>query len=63
MILQKTGGLIEGPNGAARILDLNRSILRDRNEETGNQPQQPPNTVGASTHLRSARQMRRTHQA
>ena len=35
MILQKTGGLIEGPNGAARILDLNRSILRGRNEETG----------------------------
>lgn len=30
MVLQKTGGLIEGPNGAAGILGLNPSTLRGR---------------------------------
>jgi len=34
-VLQKTGGLIEGPNGAARILDLNPSTLRGRMKKLG----------------------------
>jgi formate hydrogenlyase transcriptional activator len=34
-VLQKTGGLIEGPNGAARILNLNPSTLRGRMKKLG----------------------------
>ena len=34
-VLQKTGGLIEGPNGAARILELNPSTLRGRMKKLG----------------------------
>jgi formate hydrogenlyase transcriptional activator len=34
-VLQKTEGLIEGPNGAARILDLNPSTLRGRMKKLG----------------------------
>jgi transcriptional regulator with GAF, ATPase, and Fis domain len=34
-VLQKTEGLIEGPNGAARILDLNPSTLRSRIKKLG----------------------------
>jgi formate hydrogenlyase transcriptional activator len=34
-VLQKTGGLIEGPNGAARILELNPSTLRGRMNKLG----------------------------
>jgi formate hydrogenlyase transcriptional activator len=35
MVLQKTSGLIEGPNGAARILELNPSTLRGRMKKLG----------------------------
>jgi formate hydrogenlyase transcriptional activator len=34
-VLQKTRGLIEGPNGAARILGLNPSTLRGRMKKLG----------------------------
>jgi formate hydrogenlyase transcriptional activator len=34
-VLQETGGLIEGPNGAARILELNPSTLRGRMKKLG----------------------------
>jgi formate hydrogenlyase transcriptional activator len=34
-VLQKTGGLVEGPNGAARILKLNPSTLRGRMRKLG----------------------------
>jgi len=34
-VLQKTGGLIEGPNGAARILELDPSTLRGRMKKLG----------------------------
>jgi len=34
-VLQKTEGLIEGPNGAARILNLNPSTLRGRMKKLG----------------------------
>jgi PAS domain S-box-containing protein len=34
-VLQKTGGSIEGPNGAARILGLNPSTLRGRMRKLG----------------------------
>jgi formate hydrogenlyase transcriptional activator len=34
-VLQETGGLIEGPNGAARILKLNPSTLRGRMKKLG----------------------------
>jgi formate hydrogenlyase transcriptional activator len=34
-VLQKTGGLIEGAQGAARILDLNPSTLRGRIKKLG----------------------------
>ena len=35
MVLQKTGGLIEGPKGAAEILGLNPSTLRGRIKKLG----------------------------
>ena len=35
MVLQKTGGLIEGPKGAAGILGLNPSTLRGRIKKLG----------------------------
>ncbi len=35
MVLQTTRGLIEGPNGAARILELNPSTLRGRMKKLG----------------------------
>ena len=34
-VLEKTGGLIEGPNGAARILELDPSTLRGRMKKLG----------------------------
>lgn len=35
VVLRNTGGLIEGPNGAARILNLNPSTLRGRMKKLG----------------------------
>jgi formate hydrogenlyase transcriptional activator len=43
MVLQKTGGLIEGPNGAARILKVNPSTLRGRMKKMGIKRKQSPN--------------------
>lgn len=34
-VLQKTGGKVHGPNGAARILDINPSTLRSRMKKLG----------------------------
>jgi formate hydrogenlyase transcriptional activator len=45
MVLQKTGGLIEGPNGAARILKINPSTLRGRMKKMGIKRKQSPNIV------------------
>jgi formate hydrogenlyase transcriptional activator len=45
MVLQKTGGLIEGPNGAARILKINPSTLRGRMKKMGIKRKQSPNMV------------------
>jgi len=46
LALQKTGGLIEGPNGAARILEVNPSTLRGRMKKLGiKRNQRPPNIV------------------
>ncbi len=55
MVLQKTGGLIEGPNGAARILKLNPSTLRGRMKKLGINrnsrqiPWAPPHTSAVPT--------------
>ncbi len=35
VVLRRTGGLIEGPNGAARILNVNPSTLRGRMKKLG----------------------------
>lgn len=45
MVLQRTGGLIEGPNGAARILEINPSTLRGRMKKMGIKRKQSPNTA------------------
>jgi formate hydrogenlyase transcriptional activator len=34
-VLEQTGGVIEGPKGAARILDLHPNTLRSRMEKLG----------------------------
>jgi PAS domain S-box-containing protein len=53
VVLRKTGGLVEGPNGAARILNLNPSTLRGRmkklgiNRNTRQIPWAPPRTSAA----------------
>jgi formate hydrogenlyase transcriptional activator len=54
-VLQKTGGLIEGPSGAARILELNPSTLRGRMKKLGinrnshQLPWEPPRTSAVPT--------------
>jgi formate hydrogenlyase transcriptional activator len=45
MVLEKTGGLIDGPNGAARILKINPSTLRGRMNKMGIKRKQSPNIV------------------
>jgi PAS domain S-box-containing protein len=48
LILQKTGGLVEGPNGAARILALNPSTLRGRMKKLGiMRNHRPPNIIAS----------------
>ena len=46
-VLEKTNGVVEGPNGAARVLDLHPNTLRGRMRKLGIQ-RQPTNTGSRS---------------